>query len=397
MGRKLRHLLMFLLIILKEPNMPEADCSCAPSSRCYCVNMGLTSVPQNLPTSIEYLLHLDDNNITKIQPGAFANLLRLELLFLASNQITMIQPGAFVHLPRLRVLSLPYNQLTMIHAYTFANLPQLVRLDLKDNQIAKIQDGTFANLTQLKLLLLQRNLITMIQSDLLANLINLKTLRLSYNEITMIQEAGIALIGAVILTIWGKKRTKNPPSGSISNIAWDNVAKSATVVTSGHDQTGQGQSQANTQPLNVENLPHNVLAALKPNPMYTVVPKDQTSSAMASGHDQNGQGQGQSQAINESNRNTRVRAMTSEHDHPYEDIDQNNQTGHGQSQAITEFNTNTTATVMTIANDHQYEDIDQQHNQTGQGQSQAITGSNTETTAIVEDSDHVFSGNNVSS
>eukprot|EP00058_Branchiostoma_floridae_P005223 XP_002590711.1 hypothetical protein BRAFLDRAFT_89517 [Branchiostoma floridae] len=55
MGRKLRRLLMFLLIILKEPNMPEADCSCAPSSSCVCRRMGLTSIPQNLPTNIHVL------------------------------------------------------------------------------------------------------------------------------------------------------------------------------------------------------------------------------------------------------------------------------------------------------------------------------------------------------
>eukprot|EP00058_Branchiostoma_floridae_P025721 XP_002611211.1 hypothetical protein BRAFLDRAFT_71171 [Branchiostoma floridae] len=139
MGRKLRHLLMFLLIILKEPNMqvdgwfwgstPKVDRSCAPSLRCDCAlspfcpcnNRGLTSIPQNLPTFIYWL------------------------------------------------------------------------------------------------------------------------------DLT----AGIALVGTVILTIWYKRRTKNPPSdpssGPNSNIALSNLP--ATVVTSGHDQTEQGGTESNTNPV----------------------------------------------------------------------------------------------------------------------------------------------------
>eukprot|EP00058_Branchiostoma_floridae_P014382 XP_002599870.1 hypothetical protein BRAFLDRAFT_95559 [Branchiostoma floridae] len=52
MGRKLRHLLIFLLIILKELNMPEAGCSCKSSSHCKCSNLDLTSIPQNLPPTL---------------------------------------------------------------------------------------------------------------------------------------------------------------------------------------------------------------------------------------------------------------------------------------------------------------------------------------------------------
>ncbi|KAI8508037.1 hypothetical protein Bbelb_142770 [Branchiostoma belcheri] len=66
MGRKLAHVLIFLLIILKEPNMPEAaDCSCKPSPVCKCPGMGLTSIPQNLPTSI-VVLDLKYNLITTV-------------------------------------------------------------------------------------------------------------------------------------------------------------------------------------------------------------------------------------------------------------------------------------------------------------------------------------------
>ncbi|KAI8493672.1 Bax inhibitor 1 [Branchiostoma belcheri] len=131
-------------------------------------------------------------------------------------------------------------------------------------------------------------------------------------------------------------------------------------IASGHDQTGQGQSQANTQSFDIGNLPRDaLLAALQPNLMYESAktpPKDQTSTGIASGHDQTGQGQ--SQTITESNRNTTATAMTSGHD----------QTGQGQYQTITESNRNTTATVMTSG-----------HDQAGQGQYQPLIKPNTNT------------------
>ncbi|XP_066270914.1 uncharacterized protein [Branchiostoma lanceolatum] len=130
--------------------------------------------------------------------------------------------------------------------------------------------------------------------------------------------------------------------------------------TSGHDQAGQGQSQADTQSQKFGNLSHSeVLAALAPNAMYGGVgTPPQKDPIPSSGHDQTGQGQ--SQAIIESNTNTSASEVTSGQD----------QTGQGQPQAITESNTNTSATEVTSGQD-----------QTGQGQSQAITESNTNTSA----------------
>ncbi|XP_066305471.1 serine-rich adhesin for platelets-like [Branchiostoma lanceolatum] len=169
-----------------------------------------------------------------------------------------------------------------------------------------------------------------------------------------------------------------------------NTTDAVMTSTCGHDQTGKGQSHANIQLLKVGILSHKVRAALDPNPMYAdgeALPKGSASTVMAIGHNQTGQGQsqaitesntnttdvvvtsahgqteqGQSQAITESNTNTTDVVVTSAHD----------QTGQGQSQAITESNTNTTYVVVTSA-----------HGQTEQGQSQTITESNTNTTDAV--------------
>eukprot|EP00058_Branchiostoma_floridae_P026530 XP_002612021.1 hypothetical protein BRAFLDRAFT_86992 [Branchiostoma floridae] len=215
MGRKLRHLLIFLLIILKEPNMPEADCSCAPSSRCVCQKQGLTSIPQNLPVSIYQLylshnqitdiqsgsfanltqlqeLHLSSNKITNIEPGTFADLSRLQKLCLSNNQIKEIQPGLLVNLPRLYWLNLAINQIRTIPPGSFTNLPKLRLLDLLHNRITDIQAGAFANLPSLQKLVLSINQIKMIKPDLFSNLTQLQHLCLDSNQITMIQSGTFA-------------------------------------------------------------------------------------------------------------------------------------------------------------------------------------------------------------
>ncbi|KAI8498022.1 hypothetical protein Bbelb_239660 [Branchiostoma belcheri] len=392
MGRKLQHVVIFLLIILKEPNMPGANYSCEPShclkepnmldtscapSSCWCRRKGLTSIPPDLPPSIESLELRNKPETTLSSP-----------------------------------------------------IPVLI--------------GSV------------------------------------YGPV-----AGIVLMGTIIVTVWYKKSTRNPPLGLNPNVVGGNTNAVISVSTSSHDnqyKTGQGQAQANIQSPKAANL-SDMLAALKPNAMYagnetlpnnptirhcneqtgqgqsqaiTESNTNTTATVMTSGHDQTGQGQ--SQVITESNTNTTATEMTSGHDQTGKGKCQTNSTttctvmtsghnrpgqgqsqtitesntnrtttemtsgddqteqgqsqaitesstntatvmtsGHdqteqGQSQAITESNRNTTATEMTSVDDHQYEDIDNPCVKTGRGQSQAITESNTNTTGIVMTSGHDQTG-----
>ncbi|KAI8495069.1 Bax inhibitor 1 [Branchiostoma belcheri] len=151
-------------------------------------------------------------------------------------------------------------------------------------------------------------------------------------------------------------RVKTGQGQSQANTA-SNTNTTATVMTSGHDQRGQGQSQVNIQTLNVGNLSHNeMLAALQPNPVYLDVkspPKD-ASTEIANSNDQTGQGQ--SQAVTESldvrNLSYGTGQTASQQNSVYKAVT--------QSQTIT----NTAAIVMTSS-----------HDPTGQSQSQAITES----------------------
>eukprot|EP00058_Branchiostoma_floridae_P025686 XP_002611176.1 hypothetical protein BRAFLDRAFT_88425 [Branchiostoma floridae] len=166
-------------------------------------------------------------------------------------------------------------------------------------------------------------------------------------------EAGIALIGTVILTTLCKRRTENPASDL--NSGHDNEYEDIDKL---HNQAGQGQSQAIIQS--------------NPNTKATVVANDDDHQCEDIDKHRNQKRQGQSQAITQSNPNTTVAVVVSNHDHEYEDIDKHrNQKRQGHSQSITQSNTeNTTAAVVTCrsAHDHEYDDKDRQ-NQTRQGQS----------------------------
>ncbi|XP_019617828.1 PREDICTED: leucine-rich repeat and fibronectin type III domain-containing protein 1-like protein, partial [Branchiostoma belcheri] len=389
MGGKLQHVLIFLLIILKEPNMPGANYSCEPShclkepnmldtscapSSCWCRRKGLTSIPPDLPPSIESL-ELRSNHITMIDPDTFKTLPKLRSLILSDNQITMIQVGTFQNLPNLQRLGLMGNKITIIKAKTFQNLPELRYLKLANNQITTIQKDSFQKLPTLERLDLNNNKITIIQAGAIQDLAGLKELYLFNNQIRTIQidtfhkpettpssplpvligsvfgpVAGIVLMGTIIVTVWYKKRTRNPPLGLNPNVVGGNTNAVISVSTSSHDnqyKTGQGQAQTNIQSPKAANL-SDMLAALKPNAMHAgneTPNRNTTATEMTSGDDQTEQGQ--SQAITESNRNTTATEMTSGDDQ-YEDIDNPRvKTGRGQSQAITESNTNTTGIVMT--------------------------------------------------
>ncbi|XP_019617805.1 PREDICTED: leucine-rich repeat-containing protein let-4-like, partial [Branchiostoma belcheri] len=444
MGRKLRHVLIFLLIILKEPSMPEVVCSCKPSSGCWCNRVGLTSIPQNLPTSISGL-HLGDNFISSIQTGAFANLTRLQSLDLSSNQITKIQSGTFANLPELQVLSLCLNQIselqlqylclsgnqiTEIQPGALANLPQLQELNLRSSQIKIIQAGTFSNLPRLQLLNLFFNRITTIHSKAFESLPQLQTLYLRKNMLSAIPPSAFGLLPSIrTVTL-----AENPwrcdcrmasfrlnintfPSFKDQIICTqpvkfrgqklinvnpeEMICEETTVPTlSVYIQTSSAVSTSSVN--KPESAPSFLLAVpissvcgsvagivlmgiailtiwyykmstrdphLGPNP-NVVGGSNGMHTVVASGHDQTGQGQ--SQANTESNTNNAATVMASCDDHQYEDIDKPRvKTRQCQSQTITESNTNTTVTVMTSDHYYQYDDTNNHHVQAGQGQSQA--------------------------
>ncbi|KAI8496951.1 RAM signaling network component [Branchiostoma belcheri] len=282
MGRKL---LIFLLIILKEPDIPEADCSCAPSSHCECSDMRLSSIPQNLPTSI---LSLDVGS-TSVTQHLF-NLLETAKMQNATVTSTFGYHWFFTHNAGSTAASENKSKTKAI-----LNRPIVVTSDKPESA------------------------------------------PMSSEPVLIGSVVGIALIGVIILTVWYMIKTRQPPLGpnvvsGIRNTPASTGGNQYGDINNPRDQTGQGQSQANT----------------------------------------------------ESSTNTTATVMTGGDAHQYDDIDNTLvKTGQDQSQANTESITNTTATVMTSDDAHVYDDIDNTWVKTGQGQSRANTESSTNTTTTV--------------
>ncbi|KAI8483958.1 hypothetical protein Bbelb_332920 [Branchiostoma belcheri] len=183
----MRRMLVLLLILLKEAG-PTAAHSCDCSWRCWCDNRGLTSVPQDLSTTMDYL-NLQNNFITTLNQSDFSRYSSLTRLYLHYNQISVINSGAFYNLSRLTRLDLYNNQLTILRSDMFVGLDNLRYLYLHYNNIHSIEAGTFNATPQLQWLYLNNNQLTILRSDIFVGLESLRTLYLSYNNIHSI-EAG---------------------------------------------------------------------------------------------------------------------------------------------------------------------------------------------------------------
>eukprot|EP00058_Branchiostoma_floridae_P018916 XP_002604405.1 hypothetical protein BRAFLDRAFT_79291 [Branchiostoma floridae] len=228
MGRRLRHVLIFLLIILKEPELPEAGCRCSISSPCVinrlrrtpetpccnCDSLGLKSAPQNILKNITFL-YLGNNQITSFPQNLPKSIIRLELRF---NQITSIQTGALSKLPQLDILDVMYNRITNINPGIFSSHSLLREVILVSNRIKYLKNGAFSNLPKLEYLNLHRNMITSIQPGAFTNVHNLTSLYLDQNQITSIQTGIFTDLPKLIDLILGSNQIQSIQPGSFTNL-----------------------------------------------------------------------------------------------------------------------------------------------------------------------------------
>jgi Leucine-rich repeat (LRR) protein len=110
------------------------------------------------------ILKLDNNKITKIEDGAFNNLINLKELYLNNNNITKIEVGIFNEFSNLEKLDLSNNHITKIDPKSLSNLSYLEELNLSTNQITTLTKNEFYGLNSLKNLDLSNNKITEINS-----------------------------------------------------------------------------------------------------------------------------------------------------------------------------------------------------------------------------------------
>ncbi|KAI8513658.1 corticospinal neuron axon guidance through spinal cord [Branchiostoma belcheri] len=358
MGRKLRHVLIFLLIILKEPNMPEADCMCKPPLHCSCY--GLNSIPQNLPKSVSLrsflsiiTIELDGNpwhcdcKMTpfRLNPALKDQIICAQPAKVQGQNLTDVNPEE---------LTCEEPTDTSHYHWFFKRNAGPTACHAENTGKPKTTRSSPLPITDTPPSAPSPPLPVIIGSS--ASILV------------------IVLICTIGLSVWYKIR--HPTSLVLNpNVVGSNTNTAVSVMTSGHDQTGQGQSQAITE--SNTNTTATVMAS-DDDHQYEDIDKPRVKT-----------GHCQTKAIAKSNTNTTATVIVSDDDHQYEDIDNPRvKKEQGHTKAIVKSTTKNTSAVMTSNDDHQYEDIDNPRVKTGQGQSQAITASNTNTTATVMASGH---------
>uniref|UniRef100_A0A2K5QJL8 Asporin n=2 Tax=Cebidae TaxID=9498 RepID=A0A2K5QJL8_CEBIM len=146
----------------REPRIPffpfDLFPMCPFGCQCYsrvvhCSDLGLTSVPTNIPFDTR-MLDLQNNKIKEIKENDFKGLTSLYGLILNNNKLTKIHPKAFLTTKKLRRLYLSHNQLSEIPL----NLPKsLAELRIHENKVKKIQKDTFKGMNALHVLEMSAN------------------------------------------------------------------------------------------------------------------------------------------------------------------------------------------------------------------------------------------------
>ncbi|KAF5275593.1 hypothetical protein FQA39_LY06705 [Lamprigera yunnana] len=144
------------------------------------------------------ILHLDYNNIDKLNEAAFVDLPSLRKLYISNNKISELNHGAFHRVPKLQTLDLNRNLVRRVHPESFLQHSGsgLEELWLIQNDISHISElsSLLDALPRLIFLELSYNNLEMIPFGALRGHPTLERLHLDYNKIhTIDQEAFMAM------------------------------------------------------------------------------------------------------------------------------------------------------------------------------------------------------------
>uniref|UniRef100_A0A671XZL4 Slit homolog 3 (Drosophila) n=1 Tax=Sparus aurata TaxID=8175 RepID=A0A671XZL4_SPAAU len=181
-------LVLALLLCAASVTGCPHKCSCS-GSHVDCQGLGLKTVPKGIPRNAERL-DLNRNNITRITKVDFSGIKNLRILHLEDNQISVVERGAFQDLrllerlrTRTNVKDLSENQIQSVPRKAFRGITSVKNLQLDSNHISCIEDGAFRALRDLEILTLNNNNITLIPLSSFNHMPKLRTLRLHSNNL----------------------------------------------------------------------------------------------------------------------------------------------------------------------------------------------------------------------
>ncbi|XP_022119600.2 protein artichoke [Pieris rapae] len=110
-------------------------------------------------------LSLNNNEVQKLEVGAFTNLTRLRFLDLSHNNLFFVQPGVFKDNYNLNVLKISHNNLNTISYGIFSGLSYLAELDLSYNKLVELKSERFYGVQKLNTLIADFNKISSIEVE----------------------------------------------------------------------------------------------------------------------------------------------------------------------------------------------------------------------------------------
>lgn len=138
----------------------------------------------NIPDFVQLrVLHLDHNNISRIENGTFSNQTQLTALSVYDCEVTELDEDAFVGLESLVSVGFDNNRIHEILPRTFFSFVNVIYLDFQGNNLTRIDEGIFSRMELLRSLYLERNQINAIHPGFSATLpSSLAFLNLSANQ-----------------------------------------------------------------------------------------------------------------------------------------------------------------------------------------------------------------------
>ncbi|CAK1553075.1 unnamed protein product [Leptosia nina] len=110
-------------------------------------------------------LVLNNNEVGKLEVGAFDNLTKLMSLEISYNNITFVQPGVFTDNYHLEYLNISHNRLSFLSYGVFRGLIHLTTLDISYNELKNIQSDRLYGVQNLRSLIVDFNKISRITSE----------------------------------------------------------------------------------------------------------------------------------------------------------------------------------------------------------------------------------------
>ncbi|CAH2256755.1 insulin-like growth factor-binding protein complex acid labile subunit [Pararge aegeria] len=153
-----------------------------------CSESNLTEVPYDELSLSVYILDLNGNNITSLQP--FPSDIKMRRLQIANNRLTKVERDAFRGLDYLIDIDLSGNNISYVDPEALSDSHGLLNVELQDNPLSVVE-GPFLISGTLQFLDISNCNISFVNQQFFNNITSLKTLDISNNPLGALLENGV--------------------------------------------------------------------------------------------------------------------------------------------------------------------------------------------------------------